>query len=468
MVRAVSVDDGLLERHSQLQRTKAFESGLLLAQVGSKGDTLLRLVPTPEQDDCKASTVDADWMLEHAVQVSRMLPGGVVVMGCYVFAPTAKFVPYESRLQAVLGAIAKRLPQSMSEPQSVLLLLPTDSKKPSCRACSAATARLQPIELKTTPVPPQLVCFSCDWAIDLTLALQPSPSSTHASQLSAQLGALEATLAASFETIDGQRPFSGHTVAQLSRAVGTTVQPHRVEFFSPVPMAPAPVKGARALVRVVGVVHGRAFALLKADVAAVIDDLRRDLIQSLRARVPLLLDQLAEEDEETDNEDGGMADKQNFDLDKEASYALPRRVHIDVGDGLSLCDFLGSEVRRYSPRSSARCLHLSIRCAFFLLMHASSPARPRVSSPSVCLCRRSHRTWPSALVRYSARILRTRTATSRRSSSGLRVQRSSPTSLLTHDLDVPAKYHRAHQQHVQRVVPRTQMRGLVAERAQRL
>ena len=52
------------------QRTKTFETGLLLAHHGAKVDTILRLVPTPSADSKSAATMlDADWMLAHAAQV---------------------------------------------------------------------------------------------------------------------------------------------------------------------------------------------------------------------------------------------------------------------------------------------------------------------------------------------------------------------------------------------------------------
>ena len=77
MPRVCTVEERLLtSRHESLQKTKTFETGLLVGSVGSKADALLHFVPTPEQEGSKASAVDADWMAEHAAQVARMLSGG--------------------------------------------------------------------------------------------------------------------------------------------------------------------------------------------------------------------------------------------------------------------------------------------------------------------------------------------------------------------------------------------------------
>ena len=357
MPRALSADDALLGHHEKLQRTKSFETGLLLAQAGAKADTLLRFVPTPEQEEgVKAVAVDPDWMLEHAVQVSRMLPGGVVVLGCYVFAPNAKLAPQEAKLQQVLHAIAKRLPPSVSEPHAVLLLLPSDAKKVVCKSCAAAPpVRLQPLDLKTSPKPPELVCFACDWQVDLTLWLHPAAASaSHVAQLAEQLGAIEAELSSALTTVDGALPSEG-MLTTAAGASGSLTNPHRVDFFTASPTtALRPQAGAAASVRLVGVVHGRAFVLARSEVSSALAELRRDVCGTLRARIPLLLEQLADEDDEDDedgdDEGGGAHDGASskgsagrFALDAaRATHALPRRAHVPVSTHLSLCDYLGA------------------------------------------------------------------------------------------------------------------------------
>ena len=157
MVRSFAAEERLLtSRHETLQRSKPFETGILIAQVGPKVDTLLRFVPTPEQEGSPAGTLDANWILEHAMQVSRMVPGGVAVLGCYAFAATAKLSSIETKLQPVLSKLAKQLPASASERQAVLLSLPSDAKKVACRALPIGATRLQPIEIKALPSAPQV------------------------------------------------------------------------------------------------------------------------------------------------------------------------------------------------------------------------------------------------------------------------------------------------------------------------
>ena len=85
MPRTLNIFDQLLNTSFETkQRTKAFETGLLIAHQGAKVDTVLRLIPTPTAEDGKPATaLDSDWVLSHAKAVSRMLPGGIVVLGVW-------------------------------------------------------------------------------------------------------------------------------------------------------------------------------------------------------------------------------------------------------------------------------------------------------------------------------------------------------------------------------------------------
>jgi hypothetical protein len=166
MPRTVTAEESLVaSKHEVLQRTKAFETGLVLAHVGCKADTLLRFAPTPEEEGgfmFKKGEVDAKWMLQHAELVTHMLPGGVSAIGCYAFAPGAKLAKLEASLQPVVAFLAKRIQGLRPETrQAVLLLLPSDAKKVSAKALSvgsdgAVINRLSPLELKLMPSPPQV------------------------------------------------------------------------------------------------------------------------------------------------------------------------------------------------------------------------------------------------------------------------------------------------------------------------
>jgi hypothetical protein len=159
MVRLVQILDSLLsERLESLQKTSDFETGLLLAQTGSQCDTVLCFVPTPSSDDeagGAAVSVDSSWMVTHAEAVAHMLPGGVAVIGAYLFSPSGKFSALEAKMRPVLSAALRQL-RGVEEAQALLLLLPSDARKASARVFAASSTSLKPLELKTTSMPPQV------------------------------------------------------------------------------------------------------------------------------------------------------------------------------------------------------------------------------------------------------------------------------------------------------------------------
>ena len=344
MPRACVVEEKIVTgRHEALQRSKNFETGLLVAQVGGKLDTLLHFAPTPEQEGGQAGVLDAEWMLEHAAQVARMLPGGLAVIGCYLFAAGSKKVTSEATLLPLLSTLAKRLDPSVAERQALLLLMPSDAKKVTCRALSAAApTKMQPFELKMSHAPPQLCCFSADWAIDEQLTLRTAASAAaQRAQLAAQLKPASELLAAAVATVGGALTSPGQLVSSLAAGCGSVEQPHSVALFSaeatPLPPPAADDAAAAAAVRLVGVVHGRAFVSPKDDVASALAALKRDLTSSLSARLSLLFENLEEEEEE---EEGGGA----IDIDESGTHQLPRRAHVSVpGVPFSVCDYLAAD-----------------------------------------------------------------------------------------------------------------------------
>ena len=327
MPRVLQAEERLVAAfHENLQRSSAFETGLLVAHAGSKTDTLLRLVATPPDEGGQAAVLDASWALEHGKQVARMLPGGVVVLGCYAFAPTAKLAGLEVQLQPVLASLAKRLPASVSDRQAALLLLPTDAKKAACRTLPLGAPKLQAAELKMMRAPAQPVCLACDWDIDLKVRLGGGDRAAQLQQLRAQLEPSFALLRGALATVNGASPKPSMPVSQLESALGTPARPHSVKLFALSPAADAPAAAAAAssaAVRLTGSMHGRVFTQPKEEVGPALAALRDDLCASLAARLDLLLEELAE-----DGEDGDEAGPP-LRLDVAGSHGLPRRAHVE-------------------------------------------------------------------------------------------------------------------------------------------
>ena len=331
--------------HESLQRKCQFETGLLLAQQGSQTDTLVRLVRTPAAygGAAKQTELDAQWMLAHAAQVARMLPGGVVVLGVYAYAPQPKLNALEAQLNSpVLSEILRRLQSSHPSSKavgaagadaeetapdwhSILILMPSDAKRVSFKALARGALKPSPIDPKITTAP--LHCFSASWVVDARLELGEGV------EPSQQLAVLQQQLAPRLEalrdgvlTIDGVLANTVATVGQLAKA-GSLSSPHEVVVYTPAVEALAKVAadaggGVRRL-HLRGEVYSRTFAAAKDTTCHALAALRADLARSLEVRLELLLDELAEEEEEEDE-----AAPLGLTADGAAAWPLPRRVSL--------------------------------------------------------------------------------------------------------------------------------------------
>ena len=393
MVRTLSIADSLLTgSHESKQRSKRFETGLLIAQQGSKADTILRLVPTPNAEEGKeAAALDSEWVLAHAGQVARMLPGGIMVLGVYVLAANAKLTSMEPKLQQLLTSLAGGAASRFGpDTHPVALLFPTDAKKPMCRSCVPGAAKLKPLEIRSVREAPALRCVAADVEVSVPLQLSSAqcdegPTARVRAALQAQIRRhLGGMLGGAVVTVDGAAPAAGALVEKL-RGKGTLESPHAVRFFAASPNGGArPTKrwkGDVALSQVAtpaevdeddeddaaaaavakatgdgdaaeapvefllrGVVHGRAFTTARESVADAVAALVSDVEGSALHRAALIVEDMQEYAEEQAEEDGDDGDGDDgdeaFAMRRVGGWAGPRRVHVPVGGGLSLCDYV--------------------------------------------------------------------------------------------------------------------------------
>ena len=358
---SVSVAEDLLTpKHEALQAKRSIESGLLLAQLSPKGASLVRFLPTPPQEEGKPASVDAGWMRSHAEQVERMLPGGLAVVGAYVSAPGAKLAALEAKVQPLLTTLQAQQQRLVGgEPrEAVLLLLPADSKKASCKTLAVGGARLQPTELKTARAAPQLHCFTTDVQLDFTMQLHGGAPQREQFRAEAapHVAAIEASLARVGALALGG-PFGADATTAAELGPSSVQAPHRVQLFADPAAKPAAAAAEAAApyasVRLRGVVHARAFCGAKDEVAWAVEALKRDAGRSLDARLELLLDEIGDDDEDDDEEGGGA----ELALDAGSAWALPRRANVEVEGGFSVCDYLGA---REAPSECAERLEMFV------------------------------------------------------------------------------------------------------------
>lgn len=259
---------------------------------------------------------------DHALQVSRMLPGGLAVLGVYLFAPDSGFSSASSALCKTLCNIAADLAalsspssnksSSTSGEQQELLLLHVDSasRKFSMKSClassgeHAAVASLKPCELKLGPSLASLVCLRSSHTVDITL-----PATKTSAQLQQLLQAAVAQesvrVSGALAVVVGSIPASStQPLADLLPASSSGVSggansisdPVRVDLYcSPAAVAAsdATALAAAGNCRFHGTVEAVAYVHRRDTAAKALSELKQDITRSLTARMQLLENEVA-------------------------------------------------------------------------------------------------------------------------------------------------------------------------------
>uniref|UniRef100_A0A8C6QVQ8 Protein odr-4 homolog n=1 Tax=Nannospalax galili TaxID=1026970 RepID=A0A8C6QVQ8_NANGA len=125
---------------------RVFVSGLLIGQCSSQKDYVILATRTPlkeeqnENPKAKLESLDEEWATEHASQVSRMLPGGLLVLGIFIITTLELANDFQHALRRLIFSMEKsmnrkRLWNFTEEEVSerVILHVCSSTKKVSCR-----------------------------------------------------------------------------------------------------------------------------------------------------------------------------------------------------------------------------------------------------------------------------------------------------------------------------------------------
>ncbi|XP_032884100.1 protein odr-4 homolog isoform X1 [Amblyraja radiata] len=140
-------------------------TGVLLGQATSSKTYIIFAARTPLKDQAELppdkpdemNASDIEWMAEHARQVSRMLPGGILVLGIFLIRP-AKMSKEEAQdifrklTNAVESAVAKERLWNFAEdepPERIVLQVYADSKK----------MKLRTFDIHNPQTPPKLLDY---------------------------------------------------------------------------------------------------------------------------------------------------------------------------------------------------------------------------------------------------------------------------------------------------------------------
>lgn len=385
MVKAVVGEESRLQLAEDRLSHSAIPSqvGLVIGKISSSSDRglVFDLVPTPPNDagepacslvesvrddkkkgsksksqsDSSSLFIDKDWVAEHARQVSRMLLGGIKVLGIYIWISESSFKNSTIILCQTVKGVAEAAPLLETDwDERLLIHISYSPRRWTCRNCAVASnissSSLRPCDFKMGRVLASLQTFRCTYAFDLRLPIcHESGSNVRklADILRHGISSHAKELKGAKAIIDGNL-----VVDEEESCVSDGL--HEVQFLLPFMkdlfVEACSQKEVVGIVVFSGSVCSFAYLNSKEPLSQALADLKGDIIKSLLSRLDICCDEADGESSLTVN--GGkevgdeLATGEPFlqlnlhSLRKQCSLAFPRRVFVPWLAGTYICDYL--------------------------------------------------------------------------------------------------------------------------------
>ncbi|XP_043809292.1 protein odr-4 homolog isoform X2 [Manihot esculenta] len=424
MVKAVVGDETQLnlaeDRLSQSGLTS--QVGLVIGKLSSSLDRgfVYDLVPTPPNDagepacslietttaatfkddkkkgsksksqpaDSSTLAIDRDWVAEHARQVSRMLVGGMNVVGIYVWISDSSFKNSTITLCQTVKGVAEAAPiQETDYDKRLLIHISYSPRRWTCRNCilssNITSSSIRPCDFKMGRVLSLLQTFKCTYNFKLSLPIcqeNTSKSSTLSAILRHGISVHAKELRNAIALIDGNLVVNEEPCSNEGL--------HEVELLLPfmknTQAEACSQKDAVGVLIFSGSVCSFAYLNPKEPVSQAIADIKDDIIRSLQSRLDIICDE-ADEDPGPIGEDDREAIQPSEKpvsrlilclLRKTCSLAFPRRLFIPWLAGTFICDYL-------QPSETPEVLkdHCVELMSMEALADASTILQPEVEAP---------------------------------------------------------------------------------------
>ncbi|BAH94080.1 Os08g0101200 [Oryza sativa Japonica Group] len=204
MVKTVVGDEAQVKASEETlsASTSPAQVGLVVGKLSASSDRALAysLIPTPPTDSgapacsllrakpaAKAASsgasssldFDVDWLAEHARQVSRMLLGGMTVIGIYIWASEASFkATSPAVLSQVLRAVSQVAPlYGTGVDERLLIHISYSPRRWACRICDMSSGRLRPCDFKYSKLLASLQTFRCTYNFEIRYCFLNSDAS---------------------------------------------------------------------------------------------------------------------------------------------------------------------------------------------------------------------------------------------------------------------------------------------------
>lgn len=166
MVRSAVADESFLTYMINLAKPDTYTVGLILGQPTPTKDYIIHFAKTPPcpgsagnpASPVKAPKKFADildsWVADHARHATRMLPGGMYVLGIFIVSPDDILTPFSPKIKSMLQQIHKRLSANEflygnpDTPEKLVLNYCTKTQSYTCKSYDVETATAKQAEVK--------------------------------------------------------------------------------------------------------------------------------------------------------------------------------------------------------------------------------------------------------------------------------------------------------------------------------
>lgn len=117
------------------------------------------------------------WVADHAKHATRMLPGGMYVLGIFIVSQDDLLVPFSPKIKSILNKMHKQLGINNflhgNPDNSEKLVINLSSKTLMCgiKSYDTATSSIKPAELKFQPKPTKWRQLECKYELNQTFPL---------------------------------------------------------------------------------------------------------------------------------------------------------------------------------------------------------------------------------------------------------------------------------------------------------
>ncbi|KAE8666754.1 hypothetical protein F3Y22_tig00112491pilonHSYRG00202 [Hibiscus syriacus] len=311
--------------------------------------------PKSQSSDSSSSLViDKDWVAEHARQVSRMMVGGIRVVGIYVWAGEVAFKNSITELCQTVKVVAEAaslLEDDLDE--RLLIHVCYSPRRWACRTCTLSSnitsSSLRPCDFKMGRVLTSLQTFKCFYDFDLRLPIYQEKSLKSETLVGVLRNGI---LNYVKELRDAKVMIDGNMV--VNDETCTTDGLHEVELFLPfmkdMYIEACSNKDVVGIVNFTGSVCSFSFLNSKEPISQAVADIKDDIIRSLLCRLDIICDEAGEDvgpNDDVIKETGNDSSSEKpvsqlvlHSLRKNCNLSLPRRVFVPWLAGTFISDYL--------------------------------------------------------------------------------------------------------------------------------